>query len=441
MGADRPSLGPPLAGRTPTVREEELGRGLRALAVRRSGVPLVELRLVFPLGGGQLAHAADPLVLSESILSGTERHDRASLAAAFGRLGASLGAALSGDCFVVSGSVLAGNLVPFLALVGEILLSSRFPAAEVAGDRARTADEVTLVLSRPETIAAEALAKRIYGRHPYGAELPRPDAISKVTAPQLRRLHAALVRPGAAHLVLVGDVQPARALRAAESAFSEWLSLAPGKAVALAKPPPVEPGGIELIDRPGSVQSNLRLGGTAPSRASADWPAMALANALLGGMFSSRIVENLRERNGYTYSPRSTIEHLRAGSSFSLSAEVSTGVTAASLVEARYELARIATTGVKDEELEGARRYVLGTFAFRTATQAGLASTLATLAASGVSPGYLKSYPAQLARARRLEVSEAASRYYAPVGLVTVIVGDADAAGPQLALVDEIVSG
>lgn len=438
MSDDRPRLGPLVAGRAPAVREEELAGGLHSLAVARRGVPLVELRLVLPLRAAQLTHVADALVLSESLFSGTERHDRTSLADSIGRLGGVLGANLSGDCFVLSGSVLAENLPGLLGLVAEVLVSSRFPSAEVAGDRARIGDEVTLMLSRPETVAAEALSKRIYGRHPYGAELPRPDAIAKVTPARLRRLSEALVRPGAAHLVLVGDIQPARALKTAEYALSEWLSLAPATGEVLPRLPSVKRGPVELVDRPESVQSNIRIGGAAPSRASTQWPAMALANAVFGGMFSSRIVENLRERHGYTYSPRSSVEHLRAGSSLSVSAEVSTHVTAEALLETRYELGRLATGGVSEEELEAARRYSLGAFAFRTATQAGLASTLAALAAGSISPGYLKSYPGQIRRAGRDEVDEVSSQYYAPSRLVTVVVGDAAVVGRRLSLVDEV---
>lgn len=438
MISSPPSVGRFRAPRPPALTELELTGGLHAIAVRRPQVPLAQVRLVFPIPGRDMSRAAPSLVLSESILAGTERYDREGLAAAVERLGGTLTATVAGDRFVLSASCLAERLGSLMALVGEVLTGATYPAAEVKADRGRTADRVILMLSRPEVLADEALAKSLFGNHPYGAPVPRPEALLRVGAPALRRLHQSLLQARSAHLVVVGDIQPQRALATAEAGMSDWLETSsPGVAPLRAVPAPAL-GPLLLVDRAGSVQSNLRLGGAAPRRSSADWPAALIANEILGGMFTSRLVENLRERNGYTYSPRSTISHGRAGSTLSIAAEVSTEVTAAALVETRYELGRIATTGVTAEELEAACRYAVGSFLVRTATQAGLASTLATLAVEGTGPGYLSAHPASIARTTKAEVDEAARRYLSPAAMVTVIVGDADAVGEPLRIVDAV---
>jgi len=155
-------------------------------------------------------------------MSGTAAHDRAGLADAVGRVGGTLGASLSGDSLVVQASALAGRLPDILSLIAEVLTAATYPAHQVEGDRARTADQMTIALSQPETVAAEAINKRLFGRHPYGAEMPRPDAIRRVSAPRLRRLHSSLVRPSSAQLVLVGDVEPRRTIALAEEAMSGW---------------------------------------------------------------------------------------------------------------------------------------------------------------------------------------------------------------------------
>jgi zinc protease len=433
-----PSVGPLRAPRAPALTELELTGGLHAIAVRRPQVPLVQVRLVFPMPARDMSRPAPSLVLSESILSGTERHDREGLAAAVERLGGTLTATLAGERFVLGASCLAPCLGALMELIGEVLTGATYPAPEVKADRARTADRVILLLSRPEVLADEAFAKRLFGNHPYGAPVARPDALLRVGAPALRRLHRSLLQAKSAHLVVVGDIQPKRALAAAEAGMSNWLETRSPGVPPLRPVPAPEPGPLLLVDRPGSVQSNLRLGGAAPARSSADWPAALIANEILGGMFTSRIVENLRERNGYTYSPRSTISHGRAGSTLSIAAEVSTEVTAAALVEARYELGRIATTGVTADEVDAACRYAVGSFLVRTATQAGLASTLATLAVEGTSPGYLSAHPARIARTTKAEVDEAARRHLSPAAMVAVVVGDAGAVGEPLALVDAV---
>lgn len=439
MSGPRPAPAPVRAPRRTAVLESELAGGLHALAVRRPHVPLVELRLVFPLTGRQISEPADPLVFSESLMSGTAGHDRSSLAEAVGLLGGTLGGSVAGDYFVVHASAFSSRLGALFDLLAEVLSSAAYPPAEVEGDKKRRADEVTIALSHPETVAAEALARRLYGAHPYGAALPRPDAVLAVTPPKLRRLHDAVLRPAAGHLVVVGAVSPSRALALAGEHLASWLDRPGKKAGGLPVLPPLERGPLELVDRPGSVQSNIRIGGRMPGRSDPSWPAAALANAVLGGMFTSRITENLRERNGYSYSPYSVIRHMRAGSSGTIAADVSTDVTAAALVEARYEIARLASGGVSEEELDAARRYLVGSFLFQTASQAGLASTLASLAVSGIGPGYLSSHPARLAAASKAEVDEAARRFYAPRGLAGVVVGDAARIAEPLASMEEVV--
>jgi predicted Zn-dependent peptidase len=174
------------------------------------------------------------------------------------------------------------------------------------------------------------------------------------------------------------------------------------------------------------VQSNIRLGGPAPSRLDPALPALRLANMAFGGYFSSRLVENIRERRGYSYSPRSGVDHLAASSSVLVEADVATEVTAPALLEIGYELGRIALLPVSEAELEAARRYVLGSMALSTATHAGLASTLSALVGSGLPAGWLAEHQRALAEVTADEVTDAARRYLQPSALTTVIVGDAD---------------
>jgi predicted Zn-dependent peptidase len=121
-----------------------------------------------------------------------------------------------------------------------------------------------------------------------------------------------------------------------------------------------------------------------------------------------------------------------------IQADVATESTAASLVEISYELGRIATNGVTDEELESARRYALGTLSFELATQEGLASRLAALAVMGLDPGYVGRHAAAVKRVKRHEVDEAARRLLGPSQMVAVVLGDARVVGGSLAAVSEV---
>jgi predicted Zn-dependent peptidase len=288
--------------------------------------------------------------------------------------------------------------------------------------------------ARPGVIANEALALRMFGDHPYARDLAQPEAVAAVKPAQLRALHAAQVRPQGAVLVLVGDLTPARMLDQAAAALASWAGTAPnGKVPALPTPPG---GAVQVIDRPGSVQSTLRMGRLALSRTDPGFPALHLANLIFGGYFTSRWTENLREDKGYTYGPHSRVEHHVLGSTLSLSMEVQSEVTAPALLETLYELGRIAALPVTETEVTAVRQYAIGTLALSTATQAGLASTLSGLFPFGLGLDWIATLQALLREVTVEEVSAAAARFFGPAGFTSVVVGDAASiGGPLTALV------
>jgi predicted Zn-dependent peptidase len=221
-------------------------------------------------------------------------------------------------------------------------------------------------------------------------------------------------------LTLVGDLRPAAALDVVEAALGDWTGRAAEPMPAL---PDHVPGGVTIVDRPNAVQTNVRLGGPALRRTAPNYAALQVANVVFGGYFSSRLVTNIREDKGYTYSPRSSIEHAAAGSRFIVSADVATEVTAPALLEIVYELGRVALLPPGADEIAAARRYAAGSLALSTATSAGLASTLSMLAGAGLGPEYLREHSAALSRVDADAIAEVAG-VFAPTDLAVVLLGD-----------------
>jgi predicted Zn-dependent peptidase len=281
-----------------------------------------------------------------------------------------------------------------------------------------------------------ALLKRVYGGHPYAVQTPEAADVKEVAPEQLRALHAERVHPNGAILVLVGDFAPERVLDTVEAALSTWDG--GGRQIELPPVPAVAPGPLVLVDRPGSVQSSIRLALPAVGRTHPDHAALQLANLVFGGYFSSRWVENIREDKGYTYGPHSAVEHSIAGSLLTVSTEVATAVTAPALLETWYELGRLAVLPPSHEELEQARQYALGTLQLGMSTQAGLAGLASTYAGYGLRLDYLADYSARLAAATRDEVAAAAATYLSPAKAVTVVLGDADVVEASLATLAEV---
>ncbi|MCM0676929.1 insulinase family protein [Micromonospora phytophila] len=430
-----PPLGPTRKLKLPKQGERTLGNGLTVIAVRRPAVPLVELRLWMPFGRAPLARGA---MLAQTILSGTQTHSATQVAAELQKVGGGLSAGVDPDRLMLSGAGLVTGLDRMLEILADVLTGATYPPDWVGTERDRLIDRIQVAQSQPAHLARTALLKRIYGKHPYAVQTPEPEQLRSVRPGVLRTLHAQRVHPADAVLVLVGDVQPERALDAAEQALSGWNGT--GHTADLPPAPPLQPGPLLLVDRPGSVQSSLRIALPAVPRTHPDHAALQLANLIFGGYFSSRWVENIREDKGYTYGPHSLVEHSVAGSVLVAAAEVATEVTGPALLETTYELGRLASLPVRADELEQARQYALGTLQLGMSTQAGLASLTSAYAGNGLRLDFLAEHAARLAKATVTDVAEAAARYLAPARAVTVVLGDAERIAPQLAALTPVVT-
>jgi zinc protease len=431
-----PGLEPNRKLTLPRSSERKLPNGLTVIAIRRPAVPLVELRLRVPFAKTDLARGD---VLSQTLFSGTPSRNTVEIAAELQAVGGGLGASTDPDRLLIAGNTLASGLPRLLEILADVLEHANYPKGEVATERERIADRIQVMRSQPGHLARVALLRRMYGSHPYAVQTPSADAVRDVRPGGLRKLHGDRVVANGATLVIVGDINADRTIDQVEAALAGWAG--GGKPLELAATPPLKPGPIELLDRPGSVQSSMRLALPAVGRTHPDFPALQLANLIFGGYFSSRWTENIREDKGYTYGPHSGVEHSVAGSALVLSAEVATDVTAPALLETWYELGRLATVAPNEDELEQARQYVTGSLLLGMSTQAGLASLASTYAGYGLRLDYLVAYAADLARSTRDDVAAAAAKYLAPAKAATVILGDAEKVEPSLELLGPVERG
>ncbi|HEX2301397.1 MAG TPA: pitrilysin family protein [Pseudonocardiaceae bacterium] len=427
-----PPLGPPGTLSAPPAVDTVLDNGLRVIAVRRPAVPMVELRLNIPFGGTHPAHSARAELLAATLLCGTPRRDRFAVDAALGAGGADLSCAVDPEHLSISGSGLASGLAVILEVLGDALTSASYPAPEVARERARLVERIAMSRSQPRMIAREALQRRRYGNHPATRELPQADEVAEVTPEEVRALHRDGVVPGGSALVLVGDVVPEQAVTAVADAMADWRS--ERQATELAPLPELSGADLQLVHRPGAVQSQLRLSAQAVPRTDERYPALQLANLVFGGYFSSRWVENIREDKGYTYSAHSGLE-FTTPTSATLIAEADTAseVTAAALLETRYELGRIAVVSPTEAEVDNARQYAIGSLTIATSSQAGLAAQLNNLAGLGLNLDWLRAHPRRLQAVTTAAVADAAAEFLAPSRFTGVVVGDGDRLAAPLA--------
>ena len=418
-----PGLGRPRKPRLPTVAERVLPSGLRVVAVRRPSVPVVHVRLRIPTAVRRDEDLARAALLERTMLLGTAERSQGELAESLQRIGGSLRVSGDADRLVLAGESLRAGLGELLGLLSEVLTGAAYPRGPVEGEAARLADQLRRALSQPGVQADEAWLRQMYGAHPYGREHPSAEEVLSVPSSALRPAHRRRAVPDGSLLVLVGDLTPARALDQVAAALDGWDAASGPTTVPKVGVP--ERGPLRLVDRPGAVQSNIRLGGVAISRSDPSYAAAEVANALFGGYFSSRLVMNIREDKGYTYSPRSSIRHASASSCLLTAADVATEVTAPALVEIGYELGRMVALPPTAEEVTATAQYLVGTLALSTATQAGLAATLTVLLADGLDVTWLREHPAALMAVTPEDVHAVAQTLLAPASMVTTVVGDA----------------
>ncbi|MGI8815357.1 MAG: M16 family metallopeptidase [Pseudonocardia sp.] len=425
---------PPLgAARTAAELElvaRTLPSGLRVIAVARRTVPTVELRLRIPFAGAERSRAARAELLAATLLSGTAGRDRVRIDDELAAIGGDLGAGVDPERLMISGSALAVGLPTLLEVLADVLTSAAYPDEECARERERLMERIAVARAQPRTVAREALQRRRYGDHPTTRELPESPDVAAVAPPDLRELHAAAVLPSGSTLVLVGDIDPERAIAVVGEALGGWSPV--GIATEMPPLPALSGADLLLVHRPGAVQSQLRLSAAAVPRTDPRYPALQLANLVLGGYFSSRLVENLREDKGYTYSAHSMLEFSPSGAALLVETDVTTDITAAAVLETRYELARLSAVPPTEAEIESARNYAIGSLLISLDSQPGLAGTLCALAGVGLDAAWLRGHPGRLESVTPDQVAEAAAEFFTPTAFTGVVVGDADVVGGRL---------
>jgi zinc protease len=237
--------------------------------------------------------------------------------------------------------------------------------------------------------------------------------------------------------VLVGDFQSEAMLKTAEKVFGAWHGKKP---VVKPNASPAHPRGrrVYLVHLPGAVQTQILAGCHAITRKHPDWIKLGLTNSLYGGAFNSRLVMNIREDKGYTYSPRSGITALREHGYFSVSAAVRNDVVAASLTEIFYEMDKLRSVPVPEQELLDAQNYLSGIFSMGLATQNGLLGQVAVVALNELLDDYLETYRTKVRALTPVDLIEAARKYLDSANMQIVVVGDRTQIESQAALFGEL---
>ena len=421
----------------PRAEEATLPNGLQVVLLRSTKVPTFNMQMVFMSGG--LSDPANYRGLANFtaalLREGTTKRGSKDIAEQVDALGATLtaNAGLSSLTTVVNAAGLVENLDPTLDLFADVIRNPTFPTAEVDRYKKRTLAQLQLQRSIPQFLAAEQFSRAIYGTdHPAALIVPPADSINKLSSKDMAEFHAKYYRPNNAILAIVGDVTMKEIMPKLEKAFGDWTK---GDVPATAIPanPAQGESRIYLIDRPGSVQTVLQLGTLGIERTSPDYFAVLLADRVLGGGPSGRLFLNLREDKGYTYGAYSGFSGTKFRGTWVSSSEVRTDVTEGAMKEFMYELNRLRNDKVPADELENAKRAIIGSFALSLEQPQSLLQNIITQKIYNLPADYWDTYPQKVTAITPDEVQRVAQKYIDLGHLQVVAVGDAAKAREVLA--------
>lgn len=436
--ATRPPAGTPRPYEFPAVQRSRLANGLRLVVADLPGRPLVSATLILRNGAADEppAHAGATVLAARALAEGTEGYDAIGLIEASERLGASLHADAGWDSTSIGVDVPAARLEPALELLAEMALRPTFPESEVERLRDERLNDLLQAKADPRRRADEAFADTIYEP---SAPYHRPSGGSRETVADLSpaRLRAAYERgldPDRAALIVAGDLAGLDVRAIAERLLGEWRARA---AVAAGRPAIVDAAAVRerlvrVLHRPGSVQTEIRIGHVGVPRLIPDFHPLSVMSAILGGLFNSRLNMKLREEKGYAYGAGAGFDLRRAAGPFAARAAVNTEVTVPAVVDVLAELDRIRREPVADAELRAARDYLVGVFPLRFETPGAIAGALAGLVVHDLPDDELARYRPAIEAVSAADVLAVARSRIAPERTAIVLVGDADAFGAEL---------
>lgn len=420
-----PELGPPPSLQLPPIQRFTLSNGLPVVLMEKHQVPLVQINLLVRAGTANDPEEKRGLASMTAAMmqEGAGDRDALAFADAVDFLGASISVTAGMHSTTVALFTPLSKLDSALALFGDVVLRPRFPAEELERKRLERLTALQQWHDEPRIIASNLLNKILFGmHHPYGPPAMGDEkAIRSFTVDDLRSFYAASFSPLNATLIVVGDVPKAMLVPRLESLLAGWKGNAvPAKAWPSA--PQVDSRRIYFVDKPDAPQSVIRIGRIGVARTTEDYYAITVMNTILGGSFTSRLNNNLREQHGYSYGAGSRFTFMPIPGAFMVFSDVHAEVTDKALSEFLKELHAITT--VSDEELERAKNYVALSYPSEFQSVGAIAGALAEVVIYNLPDDYFNTYTPRILSVTREDVERVARTYIDPEKIAIVVVGD-----------------
>jgi len=422
----RPAVGEAPDVRLPAVQQFTLDNGLRVLLMEKHDVPLVQLNLVVNAGSTRDDPALPGVASMTAAMldEGAAGRSALEIADEFEMLGARFGVGAGTHTASMSLRAPTQQLPAALALAADVLLRPDFPEQELERLRKERLTSLIRRYDEPNAIASVLFSETLFGRdHPYGRPGIGTDAsLRAMSVADLRAFHAQWYRPNNATAIVVGDIDRAGAESLLRNAFADWER---GDVAADQVPSATQVSGrtIYIVDKPGAAQSVVQLGRIGVPRSSRDYYALEVMNVILGGSFTSRLNQNLREDKGYSYGASSGFQYMPAPGPWFAGAAVQTASTGPAIAEFMKEL-RGMHQPIPADEVDRARNFLAMRYPAGFQSVAGIAGRLSDLVQYGLPGDYFNRYVANILAVTNEDVERVAKQYIDPENVAIFVVGD-----------------
>lgn len=412
----------------PHPAELSLPNGLTVLVLEQHRLPTIYVSLWIKSGAISDPKDAPGLAsfTADLLRDGTAKRSSTEIATELDELGATFNAnaPFGANLTAIQVTGLSASTGKLMDLMSDIVLNPTFPADELEKYRRQEKARLVQMRANPAFLARERFAKAMYGDFPASVQSATSESVQQATPEALKGFHEKYYAPNNAILAIAGDVTVAQAKELTAKYFGAWKNR-PVPPVSLGGVPAPAAARILLVDRPGSVQSNILTGAFSLRRSDPDYIPLSVANRILGGGAAARLFTNLREEKGYTYGAYSRLNAELFPGTLSANTEVRNSVTDGSLHELMYEFKRLREEKVPAGELEDAKRSIVSSFALSLENPAGIVNSWMIVKYYGLKDDYWDRYSDEVAKVDADIVQRMAKKYIDMDHLQTVVVGDA----------------
>ena len=437
-----PKPGSPRPLKLPVAREVELDNGLKLVFVEDHRTPMVTVLVGIPLqlqplkdGDALNNQAALAEATADLLTEGAGSRTSEQLAREVETLGGRISSTANDDYAGVIGSVVAENVERMMSMLADVVIRPSFPENEVALHKRNRIQNLVVQRQDPAYLASEQFDRVVFGSHPYAIASPSPASIEALNREKIEQFYRSHLRPRGSVVVIAGDFNLDRITETARALFSQWKENTARESAseqASHQFPQPEERRVYLIDRPGSEQADIRIGGLGITRGHPDYFPLLVTNAILGAGTNSRLFMNIRERKGFAYDVYSSVDSMRYGGTVVGGAQTRSEVVGPAIKEVLSEFDRLGRIRVTPSELQGAKNYLNGLFSLALSTQGGVAERIAQMYLLGLGGNYLESYRTRIESVTPDQVQQAARKYLGIARPVVVVVGDASKLKNQL---------